>query len=415
MATPAATIKHELRRPASQDELRETVLQAVQAKTPIYPAGGDTAQRHGMAISRSGVRLDMAGLSRVVDYPDRDMTITVEAGMTIAELQRSLARHGQRIPVDVPQADRATVGGVVARASSGPRRYGYGTIRDYVIGITAVDGHGTLFHGGGRVVKNVAGYDFCKLLVGSLGTLAVITQVTFKVRPLAEASAFVTCEIPSFSRGEEILAALVSSEATPAAIEVLFGPIWKDDALLGSQDPKGVGRIVVGLEGTRSEVAYMVEQLSEEWHQLGVAHLQTIPPDMADRVWERLTVFSSMEIESPVALMFHVLPRHVGDLCEKIAAADSKASVLAHAGNGTVLARMDGATPDKMLHLLVQEMLPAAVAAGGTVQVYSCPVPQDFTRSVMWGAPPNDVRCQLAVKEKFDPHNLLNPGRYWFA
>src|SRR5690606_32325083 len=119
-------------------------------------------------------------LNRVIDYPARDMTITVEAGITWEQLEAELAKEGQWLPVDVARAEAATVGGAIACNTSGPRRFGYGTLRDYVIGIHAVDGQGMQFKGGGRVVKNVAGYDFCKLLTGSFGTLAVITQVTLK-------------------------------------------------------------------------------------------------------------------------------------------------------------------------------------------------------------------------------------------
>ena len=115
------------------------------------------------------IRLSLAKLNRVIDYPAADMTITVEAGMTIAELNRQLAAGRQWLPVDVPWPDRATVGGAIAVNAAGPRRYAYGTMRDYLLGFTAVDGTGMTFSGGGRVVKNAAGYNMCRLMAGSLG------------------------------------------------------------------------------------------------------------------------------------------------------------------------------------------------------------------------------------------------------
>ncbi len=137
----------------------------------------------------------------------------------------------------MPQPAAATLGGVVATAFSGPRRYGYGTMRDYVIGITAVDGRGTPFKAGGRVVKNVAGYDFCKLLTGSLGTLGVITQVTLKVRPLPERSRVSGVRTArSDAVAERLLAALVDSATTPTAVELLLGPRWREHASLGIAD-----------------------------------------------------------------------------------------------------------------------------------------------------------------------------------
>src|SRR5262249_19160904 len=119
------------------------------------------------------------------------MTVTVEAGVRVARLQQLLAAEGQRLPIDVPRAGEATLGGALATNASGPRRLGFGTPRDYVIGITTVNDRGESTKAGGRVVKNVAGYDLCKLHVGALGTLGVISQVTLKLRPLPESSALV--------------------------------------------------------------------------------------------------------------------------------------------------------------------------------------------------------------------------------
>ena len=141
---------------------------------------------------------------------------------------------------------------MIATNTSGPRRFGQGTIRDYVIGISAVDGRGVAFKAGGRVVKNVAGYDFCKLLVGSFGTLAVITQLTLKTKPRPEASALVACDVRDYSQADALLAALVSSQTTPVAIELLTGPAWQADEALESLAPGGVARLVVWLRGIKT-------------------------------------------------------------------------------------------------------------------------------------------------------------------
>ncbi len=156
--------------------------------------------------------LSTTGISGVIDYPARDMTVTVEAGFALRDLQRLLASERQRLPVDCPKPEEATLGGMVATNASGSRRFGNGTLRDYVIGISAVDGHGTAFKAGGRVVKNVAGYDFCKLLTGSVGTLGVITQVTLKVRPLPEVSTFVVAPVVSLEQAESVLRRLGAFE-----------------------------------------------------------------------------------------------------------------------------------------------------------------------------------------------------------
>ena len=167
-------------RPGCAVDVGDLIRQASASDSAIYPVGGQTKIGLGYPPTKPGQAVDLRGLAQVIDFPARDMTITVQAGITIAVLRETLAREKLRLPIDVPQPDRATLGGILACNTSGPRRFGYGTLRDYVIGITALNDEGREFKAGGRVVKNVAGYDLCKLLVGSLGTLGIITQVTLK-------------------------------------------------------------------------------------------------------------------------------------------------------------------------------------------------------------------------------------------
>src|SRR4051812_5381416 len=187
MHTATETTLYKSESPADISTIAEFVRAQHAAGEPISIVGGRTALDYGKE-PQSAHTLDVSKYSRIVDYTPRDMTIVVEAGVRMADLAATLAAEGQHLPIDVPRADEATIGGVVATNWSGPRRYGHGTIRDYVIGIHAIDGRGTPFKGGGRVVKNVAGYDFCKLLTGSLGTLAVITQLALKVKPQSESA-----------------------------------------------------------------------------------------------------------------------------------------------------------------------------------------------------------------------------------
>ena len=182
-------------RPPSVADLAELIRRAAADGTAIYPVGGGTMLDYGLPPTKPGTAADLRGLDRVIDYPARDMTITVQAGIAIGQLQDTLKAEGQQLPVDVPFPDRATLGGAVATNASGPRRFGHGTLRDYVIGITVVNDQGKEVKGGGRVVKNVAGYDFMKLYTGSLGTLGVIAQLTLKVKPLPEAVAAVVAPV----------------------------------------------------------------------------------------------------------------------------------------------------------------------------------------------------------------------------
>ena len=208
-------------RPESLDALRQAVVARVEQGWAIYPQGGGTALDYGGIPRVPGVAIDTRALDRVIDYPAADMTITVEAGITMAALRSVLAEEQQRLLVDAPQADRATLGGVYATNTSGPRRFGAGRPRDQIIGVSFVTSDGALVKGGGRVVKNVAGYDFPKLLTGSLGTLGILTQLTLKVRPIPEASALAWATFAKPDDLAGVLERLNTSATRPMAIELL--------------------------------------------------------------------------------------------------------------------------------------------------------------------------------------------------
>jgi len=156
----------------------------------------------------------------VIDYPARDMTITVGAAMPVCELNAILDKESQQLPIDVPNPSMS-VGEMVAMDIAGPRQYGYGTLRDYLIGLEAVDGKGRRFHAGGRVVKNVAGYDLCRLLVGSQNRMGTLTQLTFKVRPLPAGHSLLVAGFRSLHNLESALSVLNTSATTPVILDLL--------------------------------------------------------------------------------------------------------------------------------------------------------------------------------------------------
>lgn len=398
--------------PATVDDLAASVREAYHAGTPIYPIGGATALRYGLPAKRPGLGLELAGLNRIIDYPARDMTITVEAGITMRALAEALAAEHQRMPIDAPQSDVATLGGLLATNWSGPLRYGHGTLRDYVIGISAVDGRGTAFKGGGRVVKNVAGYDFCKLLTGSMGTLAVITQVTLKVKPLPEVHGFISCDVPSFAQAETMLARLVHSHTTPVTIELLAGAKWNDDPALGHLRAGSVARLVVGVEGTNVEVDWMLEQLAAEWHDQGVRDLTHVERGAVAGLTQRLAEFPA-DADSPLVLKANMVSSATTHFLDELLAVFPAADVQAHAGNGIVVARL-GELPDNASRAIISRLQPAASAGGGNVEVLSYGDGSELTRQVVWGGARSEYRLMQSVKNAFDPKDLLNPGRFVF-
>ena len=404
--------------PDTQADVADLLRRAHDTATPVYPVGGGTALDFGMPAKKPGWGISTAGLKRVVDYPSRDMTITVEAGMTMSELSQTLASERQRLPIDAAQSDTATIGGVVATNFSGPRRFGSGTVRDYVIGISAVDGRGVAFKGGGRVVKNVAGYDFCKLLTGSLGTLAVITQVTFKVRPIPDATAILTCGFQSLDDAEKLLAQLVHSQTNPSAIELVMTrglkDTWHYDGHYAIVDSGTRGRIIVGFEGIQAEVNWMLNQLEREWRETGV-EVEPLyrfdEPREAAHLLDELAQFQ-LSRDSSLVVKVAVPPSQLCRMVAKLEEVNPEVFIQAHAGNGVILASFPNLKSTEASNAMIKRIHPAAVAAGGSAVVWSSSSPDELTRPVVWGMVRDETFVMQSVKQQFDPKGLLNPGRF---
>ncbi len=401
--------------PGDAGELAEAVASCYRDDVPVYPLGGETSLDFGLAAKRQGTGVSLARVQHVIDYPAADMTVTVEAGFTMQALAELLAKHKQQLPIDVPHPDRATVGGVIATNWSGSRRYGHGTVRDYVIGIRAVDGTGRPFRGGGRVVKNVAGYDFCKLLAGSMGTLGVITELTFKLKPLPENSIYVVTVAKDLAEADRLLNGLVRSETTPVAIELLGGPAWETDAALtdGGRSPAQDHYIIaVGLEGTLGEVDWMADNLAAEWKSQRVARSWVVSGHTGRELARRLNEFPAGE--APLVLKASIAPSGVTGFIEAVRAVDRQCSIQAHAGSGIVFARFSQFPTDGLSRTVIGRLHPAAVAAQGSLIVLSNATGSEMTAQSAWGAGDQPHELMIAVKKRFDPKNLLNPGRFVF-
>ena len=352
----------------------------------------------------------MSELKRVVDYPSRDMTITVEAGIRIDELQSQLARAGQRLPIDVAQAGRATLGGAIATNTSGPRRFGHGTFRDYVIGISAVDAAGQLFKGGGRVVKNVAGYDICKLLIGSRGTLGIVTQATLKLRPLSECTAHLWVNFSSLDLIEPVLQRLLLSATKPVAMEVLNAPAAKliSSAARCPSTPNAAV-LCVGVEGSAHEVDWQLTALQQEISEFTPLSVERIVEPEATRLWTSLTEFPTCA-DDPLTFQANLLPSR----CLEFGSCATKLGVAVqiHAGNGIVIGQLpdEAATIDRTMTIL-DELRRFVRSAQGNLVVLHCD-PEWVARMSMSGHPEHGWGLMQRLKRQLDPHGLLNPGRF---
>ncbi len=396
--------------PASAEELAELLKQNAQGeKLPVLPVGGGTWLDFGHEVSAE-IELHTDGLSKVRDYPARDMTITVEAGLPVGRLLEILKEERQQIPVDFSEVDQATIGGVIAANISGPRRYGLGTLRDYLIGLTAVDASGRIFHAGGRVVKNVAGYDLCKLMVGSWGTLAVLTEVTLKVLPIPETMAWVWSNWTSASLLDAALAGLLTSETRPLAIEVLNASAAGQVVSSLNQDwPVADFVLAVLVAGSANDTDWQTEKLKQELARHHSKAAQIIPTHVAGKLLESLTNFPLSP--SPLTLRAHLLPSNTMEFITR--ATEAGFMVQSHAGNGIVTAL---APPE------IKTALEAAVplvplrawaeSHSGSVILHNCPAEWKTSLDV-FGQVPSSWPLMQNLKKSLDPLNVLSQGRFW--
>ena len=391
-------------RPADVDSLREVVRDQVAAGQAIYPQGGGTSLDYGGIPGRPGVAVDTRSLDRLIDYPAADMTITIEAGMTLAALRSILDGQGQRLLIDAPDPDRATLGAIYATNTSGPRRFGWGRPRDQIIGVAFVTSDGALVHGGGRVVKNVAGYDFPRLLTGSMGTLGVIAQLTLKVRPKPEATAIAWVPMPDPSAIADRLDALNTSSTRPVAIELLNAPAA---AMVGRVAglPAEAPALVVGFEDNADSVRWQLDRLGAE---VGVTDRAVVEGASALALWDALTTFQA-EAPGPLSFVANVRPSSVAAMVQGLD--PSRWAAQAHAGNGIVRAHALGDwTPDNA-DAAIAPLRARAVQDGGNLILSRCPT--DWKERLrVWGEPRADRAIADRVRAALDPHQAMNPGRF---
>ena len=418
MATATTTPTSDRVSSTKETDVAASIRCAYEASRAVYPLGGRTALGYGAASLPSAGVLDLTALNRIVDYTPRDMTILVEAGVRMADLARALAAEGQQLPIDVPRAGDATIGGVVATNWSGPRRYGHGTIRDYVIGIHAVDGRGVTFKGGGRVVKNVAGYDFCKLLCGSHGTLAVITQLALKVKPRPEVSATLLVDCTDLGAAEKSLERLSLLESPPAVIDLLVGSSWRPQSAIRNPKSETGNRagIVLRLEGSEPDVAWLTHRIQDDFAASRVAATRRVNEEEATSLWAKQMEFADRgggdtPDGSPLVLKITVRPSGVTSMIHELLRCDSACQIQAHAGNGVIHARFSQFRPADLTRLLIGKLRPMAVQQGGSVIVLSSTM-DGLTQHMIWGGRTDAMILLERIKQKFDPRGVLNPGRF---
>jgi glycolate oxidase FAD binding subunit len=386
--------------PASEDEVAELLAFADREGLKVLIRGGGTQLGLGFPPSGGDILLSTARLNRVVEHTPGDLTVTVEAGVPLVALQETLGQAGQWLALDPALPDGATIGGIVATAASGPRRLRYGGVRDQIIGVRVVRPDGTIAKGGGKVVKNVAGFDLPKLFTGSLGTLGVIVAATFRLYPVPAGASTAVLTAPDPAPLCDLAVRTIATTLAPSAVTITGA---------GASEPCA---LAVRFEGDEAACADRARDLLA---QAGI-------PAEAGRIlagadeaayWETIAQGPAVAARGAVLrLKVSLLPTDIAPWLARLQALAAQHDLVVawrlDAGHGLGDLCLSGA--DAALRDTIADLRALALARQGSLVVTD--VPPELARALdPWGPAPA-LALMRRVKEQFDPHATLNPGRF---
>lgn len=376
--------------PSTVEECAEVMAVTARERMQIGFIGGGTALALGAPPRALDAVVRTERLVRIVEHVPADMVVVVEAGATLASLQAALAVHGQQLAIDPPLPERATIGGLVATGAFGPRRARYGTMRDLIIGVTLVRGDGTVARGGGKVVKNVAGFDLPKVACGSLGTLGMIATASFRLHPLPEVST-------------TVLVSGITADAVVALVAASRDAQLEPTSAVALTTPTG-GRFDFGarFEGFGRGVEQQVSRMVELARAAGTA-AEPLAADAATAFWRR---HDAVRTAGPLRVRFADLPTRF----PAIAPALTKLGDLAwYATLGIGFAGGTVGDP-AAASAAIAAARTQLVAGGGSLVVETAP--GELRTVDPWGPPPGSFAIMKQLKQRFDPDGRLNPGRF---
>lgn len=376
--------------PADADALSQVLKAADADRLAVIPRGGGTKLEWGNRPRAADLILSTLRLDRIVEHPWADLTVTVQAGCRIATLQDALREHGQRVAIDPLWPDRATVGGVLATNDTAALRLRFGGLRDLIIGTTMALADGTLARSGGKVVKNVAGYDLSKLVTGSLGTLGVLTSATFRLHPLPKQGRTLSAVVTDFDQMQNVIAALQDSKLAHTSLQARRA---------GSGDLS----VDVLFEGTTAGVD---AQTKEAQRLAGAAAFAEASED----VWYARQELWSVA-ERAAILKIAVLPAELSKALGLIRATADMAGIPWRAVcQATGIGWVQFDDPADRWPSLLATLRDALERGSGSLAILRAPSPDDPIDA--WGRAGDAQALMEAVKREFDPMKTLNPGRF---
>ncbi|MBI3403490.1 MAG: FAD-binding oxidoreductase [Acidobacteria bacterium] len=410
MATPA-TPKAALLQPQTPEALAAALRAASAQKQSIVIRGAGTKMDWGRPAGRIDAFLETRGLHKILAHAHGDLTATIEAGASLADVNAALATHGQWLPLDPAFADRATIGGLLATNDSGPLRHRYGTPRDLVIGVQIATADGTLAKAGGQVVKNVAGYDLGKLVTGSFGSLAAITSATFKLSPLPKASKTLVVSVDSDARLGEIVRQMMASQLEPLAFEFSSGTVARS---FQGRDRGGPERaaLLIKFASLPTVVDAQVAQARALLQPLA-ASIDVVDGDAEPALWREHNARMwaapcalSAPVENVAIVRASWLPSAVTTALAELVTMGAPIDLVGRAAVGAGLLRIGG---DTATQARVIARLRQSASVGNIVVLRG----SDALKAAVdvWGPMGDRERLLASLKHALDPRNTLNAGR----
>jgi len=403
--------------PGSEEEVSRLLAAAYELEAAVAPWGGGTKMGLGAPPLRLDLVLSLARLNRVVDHEPADLTATFQAGMSLASVQAHLGEKGQFVALDSPFGARATIGGILAANASGPRRLPYGSARDLVIAVRIVHADGTVTKGGAKVVKNATGYDMNKLYIGSLGTLGILTEATFRLYPLPAVEETHLSAFPTLEAAGAAVAEILGSPLVPHAVELLSaGAAPAAARAAGISWAAGQVGLAVLMGNVPEAVRAQLQDVARFCRGAGSTADHLVTGAAHTACWDAIREFPGPGAPRSLVLKGSVPLTRVPELMSRGEGLAGQrhlpCQAVAEAGSGIVRFYVDAASaPPERAADYVETVRGVAAELGGHLVVLEAPLPVK-RRVDVWGPVGKALRVMQGLKAQFDPKGILNPGRF---